>query len=72
MKVYSLLRLRSQKFFAADGTFANGEEMLENQLDIIKRLNHQNLIKFEEIMFGGTYVYVVGELCDLGQIMVWD
>ena len=23
-------------------------------------------------MFGGSYVYVVGELCDLGQIMIWD
>ena len=23
-------------------------------------------------MYGGTYIYVVGELCDLGQIMSWN
>ena len=30
MKEYSILRLRSQKFFAADGSFANSEEMFHN------------------------------------------
>lgn len=72
MKVYSLLKLRSQRFFAADGSFANGEEMLRNEIDIIKRLNHQNLVKCHQILYGGNYVYVVGELCDFGQLMNWD
>lgn len=72
MKVYSLLKLRSQRFFAADGSFANGEEMLQNEVDIIKRLNHQNLIKCAQVLHGGNYIYVVGELCDLGQIMEWE
>lgn len=30
MKVYGLLRLKSKKFCAADGNFANSEEMLRN------------------------------------------
>ena len=46
--------------------------MLQNELDIIKRLDHQNLVRCHQILNGGSYVYMVGDLCDLGQIMNWE
>jgi serine/threonine protein kinase len=72
MKIYSLLRLKSKKFYAADGSFADSEEMFLNEIEIIKCLNHGNLAKCHEVMRGGNYAYLVMELCDLGQIMDWS
>ena len=46
--------------------------MLENELNIIKRLDHQNLPKFYEILHTSETVYLVHEMCTMGQIMKWD
>ena len=29
-------------------------------------------MRCQQILHGGSYVYVVGDLCDLGQIMIWE
>ena len=46
--------------------------MFHNEANIIKRLNNPNIIKTYEIMYSFTSVFVVNDLCDLGQIMKWD
>lgn len=46
--------------------------MLQNELNIIKRVDHHNLVRSYQILHGGSYAYVVGDLCDLGQIMNWE
>jgi serine/threonine protein kinase len=46
--------------------------MFHNEINIIKRLNHPNIIKTHEIMYSSNYAFVVNDLCDLGQIMKWD
>jgi hypothetical protein len=45
-----MYRLQKNRFFAPDGDFANSLDMLDNELNIIKRLQHPNLPAFYEIM----------------------
>jgi hypothetical protein len=42
-----MFKLQKNRFFAPDGDFANGLDMLDNELNIIKRLSHPNLPKFD-------------------------
>ena len=52
-------KLKKHRFFAPDGDFASSLDMLDNELNIIKRLNHQNIPKFYEILHTNETVYLV-------------
>lgn len=36
----------------------------KSETDIIKRLNHKNILKFIEILYHKEHIYIVSELCD--------
>lgn len=46
--------------------------MLNNEINIVKRLKHPNLIYCPQILHGSDKIYFVMELADLGQIMRWN
>lgn len=45
LKVCSVYSLEKNKFWAADGEFANSLDVLYNELNILKRLQHKNIAK---------------------------
>ena len=72
LKICLTLGLEKHRFFAPDGEFANSLDVLYNQLNILKRLNHKNIAKCHDIMYGSDRIITVNQLCNLGQIMNWD
>ena len=52
LKICSVLGLKKNKFFAADGDYADSLEVLHNELNILKRLQHKNIAKCYEIISG--------------------
>jgi hypothetical protein len=46
-------------------------DVLNNELNIVKRLEHKNIAKCYEILYGSDRIYSVNELGTLGQIMLW-
>ncbi len=72
LKLCSTYGLEKHRFFAPDGEFANELDILENELNILKRLSHKNIAKCHEIIYGTDRIITVNELGNLGQIMNWD
>ncbi len=70
--MYNKMGLKKNRFFAADGSFANGMDMLTIELNVIKRTKHPNIMQCLEIIHSPENVYTVNELCDIGQLMKWD
>lgn len=72
LKLCSTIGLEKHRFFAPDGEFANSLDVLYNELNILKRLNHKNIARCFEIMYGYDKIITVNQLGNLGQIMNWD
>ena len=46
--------------------------MLDNEINIVRRLSHPNLVKCHKILYSSDKIYMLMDLCDLGQIMNWN
>ena len=46
--------------------------MLQNELNILKRLSHKNIARCHEVIYGSDRIITVNELGTLGQVMLWD
>ena len=71
LKMCSVMGLKKNKFFAADGEYADSLEVLYNELNILKRLEHKNIARCYEIINGVDRIVIVNELGTLGQVMEW-
>lgn len=48
---------------------SSGLEMLENEIEILKQLNHPNIIKLYYVYKTQTHTYLVTELCKGGDML---
>ena len=48
---------------------ASGLEMLENEIEILKALNHPNIIRLYYVHKTQTHTYLVTELCKGGDLL---
>ena len=48
---------------------SSGLEMLENEIEILKGLNHPNIIKLYYVLRTQTHTYLVTELCKGGDLL---
>lgn len=68
------MSLENSRFFGPDGNIINGTAVLENELNIMKTLDHKNIARCFQVIddLDHDKEYVVMEYCDLGQIMLWS
>ena len=48
---------------------ASGLEMLENEIEILRRTNHPNIIRLHHVHRTQTHTYLVTELCREGDLL---
>jgi len=46
-------------------------ELIDSEIAVLSQLNNEHIIKFKDLFAEGDYIYIVTELCELGDLEVF-
>jgi len=72
MKVMNEDQLMKKNIFLAHGKAASMMDFVQNEINILKRIRHENIIKLFEILRDDNKIYLITELCNKGSVLKWN
>jgi serine/threonine protein kinase len=75
-KVYKAISLKDNLDYAIKAVEFNNFkpshfEMLENEIKILKKMSHTNVIKFYSVSKTATHLYIITEFCQKGDLLTY-